>query len=134
MNLSGLNHVTLRCRPSDLPALSRFYGEVLGMRAGWRPPFPFDGLWMYPARGEVAAIHIAATLRDDAPLPTPCTPGGMGFDHVSLTCTGLADGKARLEAAGVPYQQLPVPGADIMQLFLTDPVGVKIELTYVGER
>jgi catechol 2,3-dioxygenase-like lactoylglutathione lyase family enzyme len=131
MNLSGLNHVTLRCRPRDLPALQAFYGDALGLHSGWRPPFPFPGLWMYPAQGSTAAIHIAATLSDDQPL---ATTAASAVDHVSLTGQGLAASKAKLSALGVAFDQVPVPGADIMQLFLLDPIGVKIELTFVGER
>jgi catechol 2,3-dioxygenase-like lactoylglutathione lyase family enzyme len=131
MNIEGLNHVTLRCRPLDLPALHRFYVVVLGLAPGWRPPFPFAGYWMYPPGGKLAAIHVAATRDDASALDTPAQ---TGFDHLSLTAVGLSDAKARLQAHGVPFDQVPVPGADIMQLFLRDPLGVRIELTFLGER
>ena len=130
MKVQGLNHVTLRCRPRDLPALHRFYTEVIGFAPGWRPAFSFDGYWMYPPEGQVAAIHIAATRPDDSVLdPAPAT----GMDHISLTTTGLASSKRRLAELAVPFDEVPVPGSNIMQLFLRDPLGVKLELTFVGE-
>lgn len=130
MTVRGLNHVTLRCRPRDLPALHRFYTEVIGLAPGWRPPFSFDGYWLYPPTSDSAAIHLAATHPDEATLSSPPP---TGFDHVSLTSVGLTDAKAHLARQGVAFDQVPVPGAAIMQLFLRDPIGTKIELTFVGE-
>lgn len=130
MTVHGLNHVTIRCRPRDLPALHRFYTDAIGLAPGWRPPFPFDGYWLYPPASQTAAIHIAATHPDEAALASPAP---SGFDHLSLTSDGLAESKAHLQRLGIRFDQVPVPGAEIMQLFLRDPIGTKIELTFVGE-
>jgi catechol 2,3-dioxygenase-like lactoylglutathione lyase family enzyme len=130
MTVRGLNHVTIRCRPRDLPALHRFYTDAIGLAPGWRPPFPFDGYWLYPPAGQTAAIHIAATLPDETALAPPA-PGG--FDHLSLTCEGLGTSKTHLQRLGVRFDQVPVPGAAITQLFLRDPIGTRVELTFLDE-
>ena len=31
MKLNGLHHINIRCAESDLPAIEKFYGEVLGV-------------------------------------------------------------------------------------------------------
>ena len=41
----------------DLEKTRHFYCEVLGMRTGPRPPFDFEGLWIYV--GDVAVVHVA---------------------------------------------------------------------------
>ena len=37
MAISGFQHVNIRCAESDLPAIEKFYDEVLGLKAGPRP-------------------------------------------------------------------------------------------------
>ena len=41
----------------DLEKTRRFYCDVLGLRTGPRPPFDFEGLWIYV--GDVAVVHVA---------------------------------------------------------------------------
>ena len=41
MAIAGFQHLNIRCAETDLPAIEKFYGEVLGLKAGKRPPFPF---------------------------------------------------------------------------------------------
>jgi len=43
--IQSLNHFSIRT--TDLDASRRFYEEVLGLRVGPRPAFPFPGLWIY---------------------------------------------------------------------------------------
>jgi hypothetical protein len=35
-----------------------------------------------------------------------------------------------VKALGLPFEELPVPGWPLRQIFLKDPVGSKIELTF----
>jgi catechol 2,3-dioxygenase-like lactoylglutathione lyase family enzyme len=123
--IAGIHHFTIRCARAELDALLAFYRDVLGMRTGARPAFDFPGHWMYV--GDVAIVHLAAI----APVAgtAPAVPGS-GFDHVSLHSKGLRATRDRLEALGIPYEELPVPGWPLQQIFLRDPVGSKIELTF----
>jgi catechol 2,3-dioxygenase-like lactoylglutathione lyase family enzyme len=125
MKVLGIHHFTLRCRPSELETLRDFYSQVLGMRPGPRPAFDFPGHWLYV--GEAAVVHLAAIVPEDASA-APATGGG--FDHVALHCTGLEATRARVEALGLPFEELPVPGWPLRQIFLKDPAGSKIELTF----
>ena len=123
--IAGIHHFTIRCTPVELDALRDFYREVLGMRAGPRPAFDFPGYWMYV--GDLALVHLVALATD--------TDGGSsrlgsGFDHVSLHARGLQATRDRLKALAIPYDELPVPGWPLQQIFLRDPAGSKIELTF----
>jgi len=45
MTITKLAHYAIRT--ADLEASRRFYTEVIGFRVGYRPPFPFPGIWLY---------------------------------------------------------------------------------------
>ena len=45
MKFEGFLHLNIRCSPEDIPAIERFYGDVLGLKTGYRPDFKFAGIW-----------------------------------------------------------------------------------------
>jgi 4-hydroxyphenylpyruvate dioxygenase-like putative hemolysin len=53
---------------------------------------------------------------------------GASIDHVAFAAAGYNDVAARLEAAGVEAVTNDVPDAEMRQIFLSDPNGVRIEL------
>ncbi len=57
-------------------------------------------------------------------------PATGHLDHVSFRSRGLAEMRAHLGASGVPFAEAPIPGWAIHQLFLHDPRGLKIEMTF----
>lgn len=127
MTLTGMNHMTINCAPADLAALRAFYVAALGLAEGRRPDFPFPGHWLYLDGNPVVHLAGRASLPAGAKAPAP---GSAGFDHVAFTATGLEAARARLSAAGIRFDEAPVPGFPLHQIFLTDPLGQKIELTF----
>ncbi|RYF33562.1 MAG: hypothetical protein EOO21_05650 [Comamonadaceae bacterium] len=126
----GIHHFTIRCSLAELEALRAFYCSVLGMEEGPRPAFDFAGHWLYV--GDVALLHLAAVL-PDAPARR-ADAGASGFDHVSLAGARLEATRQLLADHRIPFEELPVPGWPLRQIFVRDPVGSKIELTFdVGE-
>ncbi len=132
MRVTHIDHYNIRLRPSDMPAVRDFYVNAIGLAEGPRPDFPFPGYWLYGG-AEAAILHIAATLPESASPMSRVKPTGQ-FDHISLKCTGLASARERLQAQGIPFDERPVVGWRLMQLFLTDPAGLRIELTFDMER
>lgn len=126
MPVSGLDHVNIRCRPEDLPAMRHFWGEVVGLPEGPRPAFDFPGIWFWA--GERAVVHIAARAPNGVPLPA----GENGFGHIALRADGIEEIRARLARLGVPSREAPVPGFPLHQIFLTDPAGIAVELTFAA--
>ena len=132
MRVTHIDHYNIRTRPSDLAAVRDFYVDVLGLAEGPRPRFAFPGYWLYGG-AEAAILHLAATLPESAPPISRDKPTGQ-FDHIALKATGVEGAKARLQARGVQFDARPVPGWNMMQLFFTDPAGLKVELTFDMER
>ena len=119
MVIDGLDHITLKV--ADLNASRRFYVDVIGLREGDRPPFDTPGAWLYS--GDRPIVHLVAG-RDGGSAPTGA------LDHVALRATGLAAMVARLAGAGIAHQAFTVPALGLKQIFIRDPDGVRIELTF----
>ena len=132
MRVTHIDHYNIRLRPSDLPALRRFYIDVIGLTPGPRPRFSFPGDWLYGG-SEAAILHLAATLPESEPGISASKPTGQ-FDHISLKASGLVAARERLQRHGIDFEERPVPGWRMTQLFLRDPAGLKIELTFDLER
>lgn len=126
MPVSGLHHYTLRCAPDELPALHDFYTRVIGLSVGARPEIPAPGYWLYA--GGHAIVHLYAYLagHDDA---VPAYVTGP-LDHISFRAQGLVATRAHLAAQRVPFTEAPVPGWPLHQVFINDPKGLKIEMTF----
>ena len=126
MPIAALHHYTIRCAPADLEALQDFYTRVLRLEVGARPEIPAPGAWLY-AGGE-PIVHLYAYVTEQDALGTGPVTGPL--DHVAFRSQGLAEMKRHLAAQGVQFAEAPVPGWPIHQVFLHDPKGLKIELTF----
>jgi catechol 2,3-dioxygenase-like lactoylglutathione lyase family enzyme len=116
----------------DLEKTRAFYCDVLGLRTGPRPPFKFEGLWIYV--GDVAAIHVAGrasyddTSRTDLNPADPVKHGSGSVDHIAFAATNYDELTASFDRHGVKYRATNVPGSDLRQLFVFDPDGIQIEI------
>ena len=116
----------------DLEKTRHFYCDVLGLRAGERPPFRFKGLWIYA--GDVACIHVAErasydeTSRTEANPANPDDHGSGSVDHIAFAATDYDELVARFARLGVKFRATQVPGKPLRQLFVFDPDGIQIEI------
>lgn len=121
MKIAGLHHYTLRCDEADLEGLKEFYRRALGLQPGPRPSLRYAGHWLYA--GDQPVVHLYASGR--AP-----SPEAVALDHVSFRASGLAATRARLAELGIASTEAPVPGWTLHQVFIRDPLGLKVELTF----
>jgi catechol 2,3-dioxygenase-like lactoylglutathione lyase family enzyme len=128
IQLNHIDHINVRCAATQLPAVRSFYANALGLVDGDRPPFAFDGAWMY--LGDQAVIHIAVYSPKDAPRTGEITEG---VDHFSFRTQNRSAARAHLQSQGIEFEERIVPDRNIAQIFMHDPVGTRIELTFVGE-
>jgi catechol 2,3-dioxygenase-like lactoylglutathione lyase family enzyme len=118
----------------DVDATRDFYRDVLQFTEGFRPELEFLGYWLY--LGNIPVIHIADwttyTAHSNAlgiPVTTRAPSTGV-FDHVAFNGSDVEEMIRRLEARGIPYERNDVDGIGLVQLFLYDPNGLKLELNY----
>lgn len=122
VEVSAIHHFTIGCAPEDLPVLFDFYTGTLGLQQGYRPALRHPGYWLYA--GEHAIVHLNA-LRP----ATPSREGGP-VDHVALKAHGLVSTREALRAANVPFSETPLKGTSLHQVFLNDPLGLRVELNF----
>lgn len=146
MEIKRVDHYSIRTL--DLEAARRFYTEVIGLKAGPRPPFKFPGYWLYS--GEPPAdlhngarnyglVHLMGfdpdnpqSLNDYVGDRDPgALKGGTGaLDHVAFAASGREAMVERLRRNKVDFIERAVPMLGLHQLFIKDPDGVTIELNY----
>jgi catechol 2,3-dioxygenase-like lactoylglutathione lyase family enzyme len=123
MHVQRLDHVNILSH--DLEATRAFYVDVVGLRAGERPPFTSPGLWLYA--DTIPVIHVNGLDAADARVA-----GSGSVDHIAFRVAGLASMRERIRRNGIAASECIVPRNGDLQIFVCDPSGVKIELTFAA--
>ena len=118
MAIEGMNHFNVLTE--DVDATRRFYVGILGLTEGKRPPFKFDGLWLYA--GGRAILHVSAAK-------LPGERAGV-IDHIAFSAADLKGTVAKLKENGVQYSLNQQVGTGYWQVFCHDPMGAKVELDF----
>lgn len=128
---NSLFHVAIKTR--DLGVTRRFYVDVLGMTVDARPAIGFPGIWLRnTVPGGHALFHIYAG--DAAREPDGSFATGTGvIDHVSLTACGYEEFRERFRRYGLRWRENILPDVGLWQLFVYDPSGVMLELTFTAD-
>lgn len=128
MKVTGINHINIVVTAAQLPEVTAFYEQVVGLVQGPRAISRRNGAWLYCDGGNQPIIHLSEVQEP------PSSTVGSHFNHLALACSGLDAGLARLRQHGVVYimEYRDPPG--MTQLFFYDPVGIRIELNFAGER
>ena len=132
MTIAGLNHFNIMGSRSLIDEVRDFYVDVIGLTDGWRPDFDFDGHWLYA--GDAPILHLMVSEEDPAAGDTGITSKTGHLDHIALTADGLAAVEARLIELGQVYKKKAIPGFNVTQLFLHDPIGLGVELNFSESR
>lgn len=118
--LIALGHVTVRS--ADFERTERFYVDLLGLRIGPRPAIALPGRWFY--LGDRAVVHVLPRTADRV------AGGGGVIDHFAFDAADLPAFTRRLEAAGHAFESHRLADSNIWQVFLTDPDGARVELSF----
>ena len=127
MAITGLNHFNIMGSQSLINKVRDFYVDVIGLSEGWRPDFDFDGHWLYA--GDAPILHLMVSdegSTDDGGISS--TTGHL--DHIALTAADLTAVESRLIELGQVYKKKVIPGFNVTQLFLHDPIGLGVELNF----
>ncbi len=120
MRLLRLSHVNIRTR--RLAELVTFYENVLGLQLGERPPFSFNGAWLYCAGQPV--IHLVEV--DAEPQPGD----ELRLQHFAFDGVDLNDCLRRLEQLEIPHRVGELAGWGNPQVHLADPDGNHLHLDF----
>jgi catechol 2,3-dioxygenase-like lactoylglutathione lyase family enzyme len=113
------DHVNIRT--ANLQNMLAFYRDVLGLKSGNRPPFPFGGAWMYC--GDQPIVHLVE-------VKTPPSGESPRLEHFALRSEGLADFLVHLREHRIPYEIGVVPGWEMRQVNFFDPDGNHIHIDF----
>jgi len=116
--IEGMNHFNVLT--DDVDATRRFYVGILGLTEGKRPPFKFDGLWLYA--GGRPILHVSAAK-------LPGERAGV-IDHIAFSSTDLKGTVSKLQQHGIEYSLNQQVGTGYWQIFCHDPMGAKVELDF----
>lgn len=118
----------------DIDGTRHFYRDILGLQDGFRAELGFAGYWLY--LGATPVLHIADwdeyrlhSEREGIPVSARA-PGTGPLDHVAFNGSDVAAMIRQLEAHGVPFHRNDVPHVGLVQLFVDDPNGIKIEMNF----
>ena len=128
MAIEGLNHFNIMGSRSIIEEVRDFYVDVIGLSEGWRPDFDFEGHWLYA--GDAPILHLMVSeegaVTDDGGLSSKTGH----LDHIALTAADLTTVESRLIELGQVYKKKVIPGFNVTQLFLHDPIGLGVELNF----
>lgn len=128
MKFEGFLHLNIRCSENELPAIECFYGDVLGLKKGYRPDFKFGGVWLYD--GDDPIVHVSARFPQGTRVKE--THSGS-VDHIAFKASGASDFRKQLKQLGVEFEEQNIEGAGY-QVFVYDPVGTKLEFNFLNEQ
>ena len=128
MPAESLNHYTIQAR--DVEKTKDFYEQIVGLKAGDRPPLNFPGYWLYC--GDVPTVHLIGIRPEDPQIPDAASePAATGrLDHIAFAATDVEAMRKRLQSKGVKFRESIVPRTGDTQFFLYDPDGVGVELNF----
>ena len=122
MKIETLDHVNVRT--SNLQEMIAWYGTVMDMHPGDRPPFNMGGAWIYASGKPV--LHLVEVADE----PKSVEPK---IEHYALGASGMAEFLDRLKVNDVPYSIDTVPEFPIVQVNFRDPDGNHIHVDFSAE-
>ena len=131
MPLTTLNHIQIRTPKLD--ETREFFVAVLGLVDGFRPNFPERGHWLYGEGSDVPFVHLTEDPCEGEPR-TVKGATGTGLDHMAMFGTDVDGMIDRLESAGLEYDKVVARGGSMVQLYVHEPNGLKIELGFFPDR
>ncbi len=120
MHVGGLFHYTLLCDESPLQGVEELYERAIGFVPGTRPQLRIPAL--------VARCRRAAT-RASLCIRRVSAGDKRALDHIAFR-RGPGGRAAGFVETDIEFTEAPVPAWPLHQVFIYDPTGLRIELTF----
>jgi catechol 2,3-dioxygenase-like lactoylglutathione lyase family enzyme len=124
MQVRRLDHVNIQT--TQVENMVAWYGDILGMRSGPRPDFPFPGAWLYA--GDIAVIHLVGQSGD----PAVGSEVQLKLEHFAMTATGRQGFEEKLSKAAEPHQRFVLDAIGLVQFHLRDPDGNHVHIDFLS--
>ena len=127
----GISHLAVRTR--DLASTTAFYARVLGLQEVERPKsMDFPGTWIaVPTEVGSAILHVYAGAAAGLDGTTHIGNDQGMIDHLALDARGFHTLRERFRQFGLSWREQHREGRSVWQLFVHDPNGIKIELSFL---
>ncbi|MFK8185579.1 MAG: hypothetical protein AB8B99_19555 [Phormidesmis sp.] len=131
MTVLGLNHFNITAPPHLVEKLKHFYIDIIGLTMGPRADLNHDGYWLYAGKHDASQPILHLSICQNLQCPSGVRQGYL--NHISLSCVGLVAALSNLIIKGIPYQLIQVPSINLIQVFVKDPAGIGVELSFFNE-
>ncbi|CAC9640634.1 hypothetical protein [bacterium endosymbiont of Bathymodiolus sp. 5 South] len=129
MNLK-FNHIALRCKNIDV--IATFFIAVIGLKEGFRPPFSFDGYWLYlPKNKQNAIIHVFGEEANFNGFVSKTNNNGL-FDHIAFSRDDYSNFIQHITNFKISFYENFVPDSNTQQVFLKGPENLTIEIDFTN--
>lgn len=131
------DHVSLRAK--NLELMKDFLIELLGLKVGDRPNFPFPGYWLYAVGVEKALIHIydedASFYKKDLIKENfkEESSGKNIVNHICFFSDNYEESMKRITKLNSDYSINLVPNSPIEQIFIKAPENLIVEIQAIPE-
>ncbi|AXI47983.1 glyoxalase [Sulfitobacter sp. SK012] len=122
MQITKLDHVNLRT--TQLDKMVTWYTDILGLRIGERPDFPFPGAWLFA--GDQAVVHLM-DVEEDAGTGSEVP---LKLEHFAFRAEGATGFEDRLNASGEKYRRSDQPKMKLVAFNVWDPDGNHIHVDF----
>ena len=136
MFVRRIDHFTIQTE--KLTETRNFFVELLNINEGHRPPFLFEGYWLYLDNQPIIHLIEAGYSADDEVakylgLRPGVKTGSGAFDHIAFRLEGYGSLLAKLKRLGWDFFERTVPDAKEHQVFVRDPNDITVELIFSDE-
>lgn len=126
----NFDHISFRAKnPSEM---KDFIVELLGLKIGFRPDFPFEGYWLYS--GDKDVVHIfndQATFYKDGLINEIIEEESSGkniINHVCFYSDDYEELMERINKMNLDYSINLVPDSPVEQIFIKAPEDLLLEI------
>lgn len=130
MTIGDPLHIAIRA--IDLEVTIAFYRDALGLIELPRPAaLSFPGAWIGSPTSKTALIHVYANEAAAYSCNVDDLDNERGrVDHIAFGARGFSAYRDRLTQLGLSFREQHLNGSPLWQLFVHDPNGLKIELSF----
>jgi len=123
--LKKLDHVNVRT--AQVQTMISWYVDVLDMKHGYRPEFPFGGAWLYIDKSP--SVHLVEVEGD----PGFGAESTLKLEHFAFSASGRKEFEEKLNRLKEPFRRSEVTDIKIVQYNLWDPDGNHIHIDFPAD-